>query len=158
MKLFTLTLILFMSATHALAEKKAGWSYSNGNGKGEFCSATFAYGTDMVMLRGPGGEYQNTMMTFASPKIPSPNTPKKIAVSLKQGTDSPQKVNVINHKEKNLPHGYGAITFLIPSVEALLDNIEESQYLEVSIEGRTVATIQWNEGLVARDRLKECLY
>lgn len=158
MKFIGLIVALTISGTINMhAESEGHWQYASGNGNGEFCSATFSSGKNFLSLKGPGGGYQAAMISFISQKIPAPDSTKKIRVSLKQGKEPEQIVEVLNYKEKNLQNNYGVVSFIVPSIELLLNNIEEIQDFEVSIDGKIVSKIRWYDGLVARDRLKECL-
>ncbi|MBW4620380.1 MAG: hypothetical protein KME17_13635 [Cyanosarcina radialis HA8281-LM2] len=51
---------------------------------------------------------------------------------------------------------YGTIAFAVPTLEAALGGMEDIQSFEVAIDDRTVLKIQWHNGLMARNKLRDC--
>lgn len=153
------------------------WEFMQANSKakqGEFCTATFfrakrekgQSGVDLfndatvVSLFGPGGGYKGALLGFAplsdEHKFPKLKSGEKVLVTLKQGNEAPSTLNAIyfEHVGKaDLP----MITFAVPTIEALMDSMEDKWSFEVSYKGKQIANIEWHSGLKARDELKKCL-
>lgn len=122
---------------------------------GEYCAALFWRKDGFVRLSGPGSDFDGAMMTFWSEKIPRPEAVRRIAVTLAQsGDDPPQTVQTFNYMQRG--QAYGAIAFAVPTFDALLDNIEDAHWFELSIDGETVARVEWTGGHAARDELRRC--
>ncbi len=80
---------------------------------------------------------------------------RKIAVTLAQtGEDPSQTVQTFNYVQRG--QTYGAIAFAVPTFDALLDNIEDAHWFELSIDGESVARVEWTGGHAARDALRRC--
>lgn len=138
--------------------QKGGWDYfqDQTNARpGEYCAAFYWKGSGMVRLSGPGGDYKGALLTFWSDKIPTPNEVRKIKVTLRQSAGGvPQIVDALNYK---LPgDAFGAIALTLPSIENLIDNILDVQNIELSMNGDSVANIDWTGGFAARERLRQC--
>ena len=137
-----------------------GWDYFQDQAgrpakPGEFCAAFYTKKDGFVRLSGPGGDFNGAMMTFWSDDIPKPANVEKIHVTLNQSDGSPaQTVEVLNYF---LPGDqYGAIAFLVPSMEALLDNMLDVHGFDLSINGKSIAKVDWTGGFAARDQLRKC--
>lgn len=135
-----------------------GWDYFQdlaGAAPGEYCAAFYAKGGGMVRLSGPGKEYEGALMTFWGADIPTPATMQKVKVTLKQSNDAPQTVQAFNYK---LPgEAFGAIAFAVPTIEAALAGMENEASFDLEMDGKSVARVEWHDGLAARDRLRKCV-
>jgi hypothetical protein len=135
-----------------------GWDYLDGHSKaapGEYCAAFFWKGDGMVRLSGPGGGYEGALMTFWGANIPTPGKSQQIEVTLKQTGEAPQTLQAFNHK---LPgDAFGAIVFAVPTIEAALAGMEDVASFDLSIDGISVAKVEWHGGLAARERLRQCV-
>lgn len=49
------------------------------------------------------------------------------------------------------------LLFAVPSIEALADGMEDDGSFEVLYRGKSLASIEWHDGLKAHDELKQCL-
>lgn len=140
--------------------ENGGWDYfQDQNGRpaapGEFCAAFYWKKDGMVRLSGPGGSFTGAMMTFWGPDIPKPSGVERIKVTLNQSDGSPaQTVEVFNYFVP--ADHYGAIAFLVPSMEALLDNMLDVHGFDLSINGKSIAKVDWTGGFAARDQLRKC--
>lgn len=135
-----------------------GWEYFQDHAdapKGQYCAAFFTKGEGMVRLSGPGGDYQGALITFWGPGIPSPDTVKTIKVTLDQADGAPQAVQAFNYKIPG--DAYGAIAFAVPSIEAALEGMLDKQSFELLIKGKSVARVEWHDGLKARKQIEKCL-
>lgn len=136
-----------------------GWDYFQDHAKalpGEYCAAFYWKGSGMVRLSGPGGDYEGALLTFWSDDIPKPDGVKKVKIMLSQSDGgAPQTVEAFNYK---LPgDAYGAVALAVPSIDALLDNILDTHGLEISMQGKQVAKVDWTGGFAARDQLRRCV-
>lgn len=155
----------------------AGWwefmQASSGAKPGEYCAAMFQRakreskpgGVDLfkdgmtVTLFGPGGAYRGALLAFSpltdDHQFPKLQNGQKVLLTLKQGDEAPQTLNAIY-----MSIGKSAnpmVAFAVPSIEALMDSIEDQARFEVLYQGRPIASVAWHSGLKARDALKACL-
>lgn len=151
------------------------WEFMQANSKakpGEYCAATFQRAKRvkhervdgisdgmMVSVFGPGGNYRGALLGFspltndhAFPKLKSG---KPVLVTLKQGNEKPATLNAI-YTELG-PTAAPLLLFAVPSIEALMDGMEDNWSFEVVYQGKSIAEITWHGGLKARDQLKQCL-
>lgn len=49
------------------------------------------------------------------------------------------------------------LAFAVPTIEALMDGMRDNWSFEVLYQGKSIASIEWHDGLKARDELKRCL-
>ena len=49
------------------------------------------------------------------------------------------------------------IVFAVPTIEALMGGMEDNWSFDVIYQGQSIASIEWHDGLKARDELKKCL-
>ena len=135
-----------------------GWDYFQDNAgaaPGEYCAAFYWKGDGMVRLSGPGGDYQGALITFWGPNIPTPSEVKTISVTLDQADGAPQKVKAFNYHLAG--DAWGAIALAVPSIEAALDGMEDTQSFKLSVGSKTVAEVEWQDGLKAKRKLQSCL-
>lgn len=135
-----------------------GWEFFQDSVKpkaGEYCAAFYWKQDGFVRVSGPGGDYQGALLTFWGADIPKPEKQETIKVALYQNDEPPQEVKAFNYVLKG--YDYGAISFAIPTVDALLSTMEDKQRFELKIKGKSVAKVDWHDGLKARDQLKQCI-
>ena len=157
----------------------AGWwefmQASSKAGPGEYCAASFLRakrqpisgkgdglkGGVAVTLFGPGGNYRGALLAFsplgedsvaAFPKLASG---KPVRVTLKQGNIQPVTLNAIFMQTG--PQALPLLAFAVPSIEALMGGMKDDWTFDVIYEGKSIANIEWHDGLMARDELKKCL-
>lgn len=151
------------------------WEFMQANSKakpGEYCAATFLRAKRvkrervdgisdgmMVTLFGPGGNYRGALLGFspltkdhAFPKLKSG---QPVKVTLKQGNVAPVTLNAIYMEVS--PSAPPLIVFAVPTIEALLDGMEDTWRFDVSYQGKSIANVEWHDGLMARKELKMCL-
>ena len=135
-----------------------GWDYFQDNagaGPGEYCAAFYWRGDGMVRLSGPGGDYQGALITFWGPNIPTPAEVKTISVTLDQADGAPQKVKAFNYHLAG--DAWGAIALAVPSIEAALEGMEDTQSFKLLVGSKKVAEVEWQGGLKAKSKLESCL-
>ncbi|MBN8649683.1 MAG: hypothetical protein J0L55_17170 [Caulobacterales bacterium] len=140
------------------------WSISQGKSgapKGEYCTALFVRKDMSVSLSGPGGNYKMALLNFMGldkSAFPTPNGSEKMKINFKQGKESPVDITAINTSVA-LPNGekMGVISLPVPTIQALMDGMEDNYRFVIKYNGNQIADIEWNKGLLARDELKKCL-
>lgn len=140
---------------------------------GEYCAALFQRarrephpgGVDgfkdgmAVTLFGPGGAYRGALLTFSpldnTHAFPKLQNGQKVQVTLKQGNEAPQTIHALFMTIG--PSARPMIAFTVPSIELLLDNMDDVARFEVLYEGKPIVNLAWHSGLKARDALRACL-
>lgn len=134
------------------------WEFFQGRANaapGEYCSALWSRKDGLVSLSGPGGDYGGALLSFWSEDIPRPHSADTITVTLTQNNEPPQSVKVFNYTSPGVT--YGAISFAVPSIEAALAGVEDVLRFKLSYQGKTIASIEWRDGIKARDWLRKCV-
>lgn len=122
---------------------------------GEFCAAFYWKKGGMVRISGPGGEYEGGLLTFWGEDIPRPMKVETITVTLRQTGYPPQTVKAFNYV---LPgEAFGAITLAVPSIDAAIATMTDVMAFDLSINGNSVAKVDWTEGFIARNKLQKCI-
>jgi hypothetical protein len=157
----------------------AGWwefmQASSNAAPGEYCAASFLRAKRLiepgkvdkmkegaiVTLFGPGGKYRGALLTFsplgedATTAFPKLASGKPARVTLKQGNIQPVTLNAIYMVTR--PKAPPLLAFAVPNIEALMAGMEDKWAFDVSYEGKSILSIEWHDGLKARDELKKCL-
>jgi hypothetical protein len=138
--------------------QNGGWDFfqdQTNAAPGEYCAAFYWKKDGMVRISGPGGGYDGGLLTFWGEDIPRPMKVEKITVTLSQ-TDYPaQTVKAFNYV---LPgEAFGAIALAVPSIDAALDTMTDVMTFDLSINGQSVAKVDWTQGLIARAQLQKCI-
>jgi hypothetical protein len=112
-----------------------------------------------LWLMGPGGNYRGALLRFYGADIPKPTNPDstgmaKQKITLTQAPDPAQTVTVLNNAYKEFK--FGVLSIPVPSLEALVGAIEDTQNFKIEIDGRVVFNSAWNDGGKARDFLQQC--
>jgi len=151
------------------------WEFMQANSKakpGEYCSATFLRAQRvkhervdnfsngvMVSLFGPGGSYRGALLGFSpldkDHGFPKLQSGKPVLMTLKQGNLKPVTLNAIYMKVS--PTAPPLVVFAVPTIEALMDGMEDDWRFELVYEGQSIADVTWHDGLKAREELKKCL-
>ena len=131
---------------------------------GEYCAASFLRAKRrvepgkvdkmkegvVVTLFGPGGSYRGALLAF--PNLPSG---KPVRVTLTQGNPKPVTLNAIYMETR--PKAPPLLAFAVPSIDALMKGMEDTWSFDVSYQGKSIANIEWRDGLKARAELQKCL-
>lgn len=154
------------------------WEFMQANsraGPGEYCAASFLRAKRLsepgkkdamkegivVTLFGPGGNYRGALLAFSplgedsAAVFPRLASGKPVRVTLKQGNIKPATLNAI-YMETG-PKSPPLLAFAVPSIDALLAGMEDKWNFDVSYEGKSIANIEWHDGLNARNELANCL-
>ncbi len=118
------------------------------------CSAVFVRKGVGVLLFTPLSGEKMASMIFFSPGIPRPSTQIKKQVTFSQSTAPPQTTQAVN-----MPFGsnLGAIMFGVPNVDIMMNSILDNESFKLAMDGKQVATLDWNDGLIAKKHLAACL-
>ena len=122
---------------------------------GDNCVAMWSKERGAVSIVGPGKAYKGGMLIFWSTDIPMPSDTKTVAVTLKQSKYQPQSVNALNFSVPNIQAG--AIGLTVPNIDTALNTMLDVEHFIVEMGGRTVADIDWTDGLAARTKLSQCV-
>lgn len=123
--------------------------------KGEYCSAFFSREGVILTLSGPGGDYKGALLVFMSADIPRPKMQEQIKVTLIQNDEPPVTTTALNHSSPS--HSFGEIIMPVPTIDALLSNMEDVQRFDLQINGKSIAKIRWHSGLAASAELRKCV-
>jgi hypothetical protein len=127
----------------------------NGAAPGESCAAFFSKKDGIVMLSGPDKYNKGALLTFWGKDIPRPKKVERVKVTLTQPGDPPQTVQAFNYLFPGIK--YGAISFAVPTIDAALATMEDVLSFDLAMKGKSVLKIEWNGGLAARDKLRQCV-
>jgi hypothetical protein len=126
-----------------------------GKPKGEYCSAFFSREGVILTLSGPGGDYKGALLQFMSADIPRPKTQEVVQVTLTQNNVPPIKFKALNQSSPGLP--FGSIIVPITTMDALLTGMKDVQNLDLQMDGKSIAKINWHSGLAVKNELSKCL-
>lgn len=148
-----------LNADPKLREIAGGkWEYfqhKNSPESNEGCAAAYTNLQGTIILTGEKTPTSSAFMTFLGPSVPRPAQSTAISVTLDQRDGQPQTVKALN---STTPSGKtGALTIAVPTMQLLLDNMEEKQSFDITIEGKSVFSTEWLHGLEARKGLTRCL-
>ncbi len=126
-----------------------------GEKKGQYCNIFFSKEGVILTLAGPGGDYKGAGLIFMSADIPRPKTQEVVEITLTQNNEPPVTVKAFNYS--NPDHSFGSIAVAVPTIDTLLANMEDVQYFDLQIDGKSVAKITWHSGLTASAELSKCV-
>lgn len=96
-------------------------------------------------------------MIFAAPAIPQPKEPSvQTKVTLKQSDSPPQTVTVFHVRNPHVKES-SAIVFGVPTIEEAMEGMEDKLGFEVVMQNKPVVTIDWHDGIQARQKLQQCM-
>lgn len=142
---------------------------------GEFCAASFLRAHRLVepgkqdkmkngavvTLFGPGGSYRGALLAFSplgedsAAAFPKAASGKPVLVTLKQGNMKPVTLNAVYLEVK--ASGLPLLVFPVPSIEALMKGMQDNWSFEIVLDGKSVVSVAWHDGLMARSELRKCL-
>ena len=127
-----------------------------GAAKGDGCSATFVNLDGAVTISGPKGEFRQAAITFWGGNIPVPRRAGMKAVTLAQtGGQPPATVQAYHFAMAD--GRLGAVTFVVPSADALISGIFDEHRFDVSVKRGSWVSLAWKGGNMARSQLQSCL-
>jgi hypothetical protein len=107
-----------------------------------------------------------TIMGFQQPKpdawlmfhgtgLPKPRNVEKLKITLQQDDEPAQTVQVFNYRY-GTSREMGVVAFAVPGLAAALDGMRDKQSFKLSLDGKTLMTIQWTDGAKVIQQLKQC--
>lgn len=137
-------------------ELKTGfWDYADSGKPQQICTALFLTLRGGVMFMDWGGKDKGTFLAFFGGNIPKIQKIATATVSLTQSGET-QTVQAFHAPLPWAPN-VGMILFAVPSTEALLSSIEDSQDFDVKMAGQSMVWGSWHSGLKARDWMRACV-
>lgn len=142
---------------------KGEWGVeSTATPEGKLCAATFAKSTSNINDGVIGGVV--TIMGFQQPKpdawlmfhgagLPKPRNVEKLKITLQQDDEPAQTVQVFNYRESR---EVGTVAFAVPGLAAALDGMRDKQSFTLSLDGKTLMTIQWANAATVIQQLRQC--
>ena len=106
-------------------------------------------------MAGPGGDFKGAGLIFTSKNIPRPKEQEIVKVTLIQNNEPPVTVKAFNYSTPG--HSFGSIAVAVPTIDALLNNMEDVQRFDLQIDGKSIAKIAWFNGFAARAEFRKCL-
>jgi hypothetical protein len=140
------------------SHKQGAWKIFQGkkdSAPGDNCVAMWSKVGGAVSIVGPSKAYEGGMLIFWSADIPRLSKTQTVAVTLKQSKYKPQSVNALNFTVPDIPAG--AIGLTVPNIEAALKTMLDVEHFVIEMDGRTVADVDWTDGLAARTKLSKCV-
>ncbi len=150
----------YLSFTPAVPDYDRGWwAYPQLKVRqakpGDYCQVLFTSRNGLLGVSGPGGDYRGAMLIFWHADIPAPKELQLVPVSLGQDDETTvQTVKAYNYTDLNTRSG--ALALAVPTLDALLDNMQDKQTLRLSMNGRQVVNLTWHSGREARGALNNC--
>lgn len=145
-----------------LAIAKGEWHVdSKTTPEGNLCIAVFSkYSSEdggkdggIVSIMGFQNPKPDAWMIFYGTGLPKPRDVKKLKIALQQDDEPSQTVQAFNYK---LSKQIGAVAFAVPGLTAALDGMRDKQSFKLSLAGKTLMTIQWDNGAAVIQQLKQC--
>lgn len=148
-----------------LAELAKGvWGVeSTSTPEGNLCAATFAkqHTTNdgviggMVTIMGFQHPKPDAWLMFHGAGLPKPRNVEKLKITLQQDDEPPQTVQVFNYRY-GTSREMGVVAFAVPGLAAALDGMRDKQSLKLSLDGKTLMTIQWTDAAPVIKKLRQC--
>lgn len=119
---------------------------------GRYRTAMFINPSGAISVHGPGGGYNGALLMLWGPKIPTPQKLTLLPVTLKQNEYPAKTVKAFNLGFPHVP-SLGALIFVVPSYQALLEHMEDVQSFTATMNGEIVFSSTWKDGKSAAARL-----
>lgn len=120
------------------------------------CYATFTRQDKVLYLSGSALPGQQAALTLVDldPQSPigKPQEFDRIRVTLEQSGAKPATVDAFNHKFDDYP----AITFAVPTLDIAINALVDSQSMVVKAGRRTLYSLEYRDGLLAKQQMLQC--
>lgn len=130
--------------------RKGFWEFHSLDG--QYASAMYIQAQGIISVHGPGGGYDGALLMLWGPDIPAPAKLSLIPVTLKQNDYEPVTVQTFNLGFPRVQN-WGTLIFVVPSGKALVENMEDIQRFQATIDGKVVFSAGWHDGSTARSKL-----
>lgn len=148
-----------------LAELAKGvWGVeSTSTPEGNLCAATFAkqYTSKdgvvggAVTIMGFQQPKPDAWLMFHGARLPKPRNVEKLKITLQQDDEPAQIVQVFNYRY-GTSREMGVVAFAVPGLAAALDGMRDKQSFKLSLDGKTLMTIQWTAAAPVIRKLRQC--
>lgn len=138
-------------------QKKGEWKHFKAYAKaapGEGCVTLYMKQGKAIAILGPSAGYKGALLAFMGPKLPAPDNPRQIPMTLEQSGEPSATVKVHNYRPPGTT--MGAVAFAVPTLDDALSGMLDQHRFALINEGQKILEIEWVGGLEARDRLKRC--
>jgi hypothetical protein len=141
---------------------KSEWKLAhNGKTSGKGCVITYYSGLSDAALAyvGPTADWNEAFFLVSGSSVPqvAEPTPRKITLSTDGEPDRTVTANLLTIKGEKAGEATAMILFSLPSVEAGLDVMQDSEGVRVTIDKKQVFSLAWKDGHAARDQMRACL-
>lgn len=129
--------------------------------EGKLCAATFAKMTredngksgGMVSILGVQDPKKDAWLVFYGTGLPKPKKVRKIKITLQQDDGPAQDVQAVNYRYIG---ELGVVAFAGPRLAVALDGMHDKQSFKLSLDGKSVMTIEWADAAPMLEQLKQC--
>ncbi len=119
------------------------------------CAAAYVSLNGIVLLSEVSG-YKEAVITFVGVGVPRPDKPSKMTALVDQNDGKPQNIKMLNYAVPN-SKTFGAIALEVPTMNLLIDTMEDKQSFEISVDKKSLIQVEWKAGMEARDQLRKCM-
>lgn len=119
------------------------------------CAAAYISLNGIVLLSEVIG-YKEAVITFVGVSVPRPDNPSKVTALVDQDDGKPQNIKMLNYAVPGSKK-YGAIALEVPTMNLLLDTMEDKQFFEISVDRKSLVQVTWKNGTEARNQLRKCM-
>lgn len=127
----------------------------NGGASGKGCSITYHAGEQALGYLGPSADWNEAFVIVTGPAIPI--VPKAVSAKVTMSTEGEPDRNVTATHLTLDGEKQGMIIFLLPSIEAGLDVMQDVEGVAVKLDKKPVFSLRWADGHAARDKMRACL-
>lgn len=141
---------------------KSEWKLAhNGQVAGKGCSITYYSGTggQAMAYVGPTADWNEAFFLVSGDSVPQVDTPtpKKVTLSTDGEPDRTVTANLLTIQGEKPGEATAMVLFSLPSVEAGLDVMQDTEGVRVTIDKKHVFSLAWKDGHAARDQMRACL-
>jgi hypothetical protein len=141
---------------------KSEWKLAqNGKVAGKGCSITYYSGTggQAMAYVGPTTDRKEALFLVSGDSVPQVAKPtaKKITLSTDGEPDRTVTANLLTINGEKEGEATAMILFSLPSIEAGLDVMQDTEGVRVTIDKKQVFSLSWKGGNAARDEMRACL-
>jgi len=119
------------------------------------CAAAYISLNGIVLLSEVIG-YKEAVITFVGVSVPKPDSPSKVTALVDQDDGKPQNIKMLNYAVPDSKK-FGAIALEVPTMNLLLDTMEDKQFFEISVDKKSLIQVTWKNGTEARNQLRKCM-
>lgn len=140
--------------------RTGSWDFFQGRedaDPGEFCTAMYQNPQGLIALSGFDESWDGALLMLTGDNIPKPRRFQEVTVTLTQSGEAPVTIRAFNRARDPRMYDMGTIVIAVPTMEGAIDGMADEQEFVLSVRGREVFRMTWNDGLNAAGELRECL-